>query len=79
MYKFGEQFNVPMKDSPYNFTMTIEIMKFVPNGSDKAEILFAVWSAGRRRNYKRIATKVKGTGNVYRFKFEGQVINFEMI
>ena len=79
MYKFGEQFNVPIKDSPYNFTMTIEIMRFVPNGSDKAEILFAVWSPGRRRNYKRIATKVKGTEKVYRFKFEGNIIDFEMI
>lgn len=52
-------------------------MQFVPKGSDKAEILFAVWSPGRRRNYKRIATKVKGTEKVYRFKFEGNIIEFE--
>ena len=77
MYKLGEKFYVPIKGSLYNLTMTIEIMRFVPNGSDKAEILFAVWSPGRRRNYKRIATKVKGTEKVYRFKFEGNIIEFE--
>ena len=77
MYKLCEQFNLPIKGSSYILTMTIEIMQFVPNGSDKAEILLAVWSLGRRRNYKRIATKVKGTEKVYRFKFEGNIIEFE--
>ena len=70
IYKFGQVCEV----TP---TLNIEIQRFEPKSDMKANVDFAVWSPGRRRNYSRVATRV--AGNIWKFKFEGYEIDFEMI
>ena len=70
IFKFGQVCEVTPR-------LNIEIQRFQPKGDMKADVTFAVWSPGRRRNYTRTATRVEG--NIWRFKFEGNVIDFEMI
>lgn len=70
MFKFGQVCEI----TP---TLNLEITRFEPKSDMKAEVSFAVWSPGRRRNYTRVAKRV--AGNIYKFKFEGYEIDFEMI
>ena len=78
MNKFGQIFEInPVNSSFKGEKMAIEIMRFQPKSENKADILFAIWTTGRRRNYTRTATKVEG--KIWRFKFEGNIIDFEMI
>jgi len=78
MNKFGKYFEIsPVNSSYKGEKLGFEIMRFEPKSENKADILFAIWGTGRRRNYTRTATKVEG--KTWRFKFEGNIIDFEMI
>ena len=79
MNKFGRAFEIhPVNSSSKGEKMAIEIMRHYPkvDNKDKADILFAIWGVGRRRNYTRTATRVEG--NIWRFKFEGNIIDYEL-
>ena len=77
MFKFGQNFEIhPVNSSYKGEKMAILIKRFSPKSENKADIEIAIWATGRRRNYTRTATRVEV--NIWRFKFEGNVIDFEM-
>lgn len=78
MNKFGERFMVWDYSHPKGY-LEIEICKLIPRDKESSIVEFTAWTFSSRTSHKRVAKLKNVEEKVWQFKFDGEMISFQMI